>query len=704
MLRKILSCFLILALLFSLTCCAAKPSHTEESQSNSIEPAVPQSEKEAAPKEDSDIHPAIKTALEYSGANSVQYAVWDNGDITISGQKDSTYQANDTRTDSNSLYGVGSISKLYTTVAILELAEEGKIDLDLPITEYLPDFSMEDERYARITVRMLLNHSSCLMGYYNDNAMLFDDTDRSSAHQMLEKLSSQRLVADPGSMSSYCNTGFTLAELIVESVSGQSFPNFVRERILAPLKLDNTYAPEDSFDDSRRVKTNYRADADTPMPMECVAQLGGIGGYYAIASDIASFGGELTQEGLLSQNSLNAMSAPEYEKGIWPTDHLDVYSFGLGWDNVETFPFSQNNIQALCKTGDTLFYHSALVVLPNHHMAAAVLFSGGTSDYARLAANRLLIDALEQKGITVDESLPEFPDAQKAEPPQNITDYMGFYGSSMMQLKLEFDTEKKLLLTNLSQGETKQFCYYSDGSFRAEDGSPWLLSFIREKNGDIYLYQKNYDDYQELGILPWSYYVAMKLPENQISEELQERWNTAFYASLPVNEKYTSIQYARELPREGMSENIPEKIPGYVDSIRIIDECHAEFIPKLPQIAGRDGRDLTLEEIDDVTYLKANARVYIPEIYIRPLTSENGQLQIDIERNGYAKWFRTGSLSGKEMAVTMPEHGGFYVYDKNGVIVASSVLWNDVSVRLPENGYLVFAADAGSSFQIQLYD
>lgn len=108
---------------------------------------------------------------------------------------------------------------------------------------------------------------------------------------------------------------------------------------------------------------------------------------YASASDLAAFGGALTDSTLLSQSSLDAMAYPEYSRGIWPEDTLDMLSFGLGWDAVEWFPFSQSGIQALVKGGDTLYYHAGLVVIPEYDMAAAVVSSGGTSTYNELTAH-----------------------------------------------------------------------------------------------------------------------------------------------------------------------------------------------------------------------------------------------------------------------------------------------------------------------------
>ena len=161
------------------------------------------------------------------------------------------------------LYGIGSVSKIYTTVAVMQLAEDGKVNLDAPVTRYLKEFKMADPRYKDITVRMLLNHSSGIMGTGLANAVLFDDADSSSTDGLLEALSTQRLVAAPGAYSVYCNDGFTLAELIVEAVSGMDFMDYVTQYILDPAGLESTFAPGDDFDASRLAKTYSGTSMDS---------------------------------------------------------------------------------------------------------------------------------------------------------------------------------------------------------------------------------------------------------------------------------------------------------------------------------------------------------------------------------------------------------------------------------------------------------
>ena len=195
------------------------------SLSLSLSLAVPALAQDTAPltREESAAQ-AAGYAMQYGGAASVQYAVWQDGKITLTGHS-GVYSKTENRVllDTD-LYGIGSVSKIYTTVAVMQLVEKGRIQLDAPVTRYLPQFKMADERYKQITVRMLLNHSSGLMGTSQADAFLFDDTDRSATEDLLERLSTQRLKADPGAYSVYCNDGFTLAELVVEAVSGLDFP------------------------------------------------------------------------------------------------------------------------------------------------------------------------------------------------------------------------------------------------------------------------------------------------------------------------------------------------------------------------------------------------------------------------------------------------------------------------------------------------
>ena len=641
---------------------------------------------------------AAQAAATYGGAVSVQYALWQDGDIVLTGHTGTFSKTENRVLMDTDLYGIGSISKIYTTVAVMQLAEDGKLSLDAPVTRYLKNFKMADPRYKDITVRMLLNHSSGLMGSTLDSALLFDDSDTSSTDLLLERLASQRLKADPGAYSVYCNDGFTLAELVVEAVSGMDFMNYVDRYILAPADLENTFAPASTFDTDRLARI-YQGTDTRALPRDCLNAVGA-GGMYASASDLAAFGGALTDSTLLSQSSLDAMTYPEYSRGIWPEDTLDMLSFGLGWDAVEWFPFSQSGIQALVKGGDTLYYHAGLVVIPEYDMAAAVVSSGGTSTYNELTATRILIDALAAEGVTVNETVPALPEATPAAMPADLTSNSGWYGATSAQYQVDVSADGTLTLHYLNYPSIPDqvFTYCSDGTFRDTTGTA-LLSFVRETNGETYLYQKAFATLPGLGTLPTSNYAAVKLPDNPVSSEVQAAWDKIMTMSvLPLTEKYTSQVYLSMGSAD--TGEASELVPGYLGAARIVDAQTALYVPQLPGVGGRDGQDLRVFSENGVTYLTSNNSLYMDAAAAPSLFTGAGWSYSTIQENGYARWYHVGSAAGKTMSVHTTGTGGFWVYDAQGQVVASSVLWDDTSVTLPSGGLVVFAGDPGARFHL----
>ncbi|BCK84789.1 serine hydrolase [Pusillibacter faecalis] len=646
------------------------------------------------------VEAALAAAETYGATTSIQYALWKDGEIVSTGGSGVYSKTENRALTDDILYGVGSVSKIYTTVAVLQLAEKHRLSLDAPVTRYLKDFKMADPRYKDITVRMLLNHSSGIMGTGLGGAMLFGEADTSATDGLLESLSTQRLVADPGAYSVYCNDGFTLAELVVAAVSGLDFMDYVDKYILDPIGLDDTFAPGGDFDVSRLAKT-YRGDDTRALPADSLNAIGA-GGIYATASDLAAFGGALTGTELLSQSSLDAMAYPEYSRGIWPEDTLDSLAYGLGWDNMEWYPFCQSDIQALVKGGDTLYYHAGLVVLPEHDMAAAVVSSGGVSTYNEMVANQLLIAALAKEGVSVDESIPALPAAEPAAMPADLLKNAGYYGSTSAQYQVSLTEDGKLTMHYLNYPTTipdQTFTYHSDGTFRDATGTAYM-SFVKEENGQVYLYQKTVSGLPGLGALPVSNYAAVKLPDNPLTPEVQAAWDDILTMGvLPMDEPYNSQTYAALA--DSAAGETPELVPGYMGSMRIVDAATALFEIQLPGVGGRDGLDYHVEDRDGVTWIIARGSAYMDASAVPELFTGSGTAYTTVQEDGYARWYTVSdNAAGKTMTVQLPKDAGFWVYDAAGQVTASSVLWNDTSVVLPEDGVLVFAGDPGARFHL----
>src|SRR5690554_3441848 len=207
------------------------------------------------------------------GVSSLQYAIMDNGAITLSDGAGVYDQATQDPITKDTMYGIGSISKMQVSAATMMLVDSNQVDIDEPLTTYIKEFTMLDERYKEITPRMLLNHSSGLYGTHYQNSMLFDDNDTENHDELLSRLQSERLKSNPGEYSVYCNDGFQLLELLVERVSGLSYSEFLDQHINTPLNLESTKTPLDDFDRQRLAKT-YFPTMEEALPVENANVLG----------------------------------------------------------------------------------------------------------------------------------------------------------------------------------------------------------------------------------------------------------------------------------------------------------------------------------------------------------------------------------------------------------------------------------------------
>ncbi|NMI03735.1 serine hydrolase [Paenibacillus sp. SZ31] len=644
-----------------------------------------------------------KLLTETYGTTSLQYALIDGGEIVVSGQTGKNDINDKPALTSNTIYGIGSTSKMMLTAAVMKLVDEGKIDLDVPVVNYMPDFTMKDNRYKQITPRMLLNHSSGLLGSSFNNATLYGDNDTYSHDTLLEQLASQTLKADPGAYSVYSNDGFTLAEILVERVSGIGYTAFIHKYFTEPLDMKHTKTPQDVVNPAEMAGV-YSPFYEGQLPKENYNIIG-TGGLYSTAEDLVKFSRIFTGEvnGILSSKSVQAMEQEEYKRGMWPEDSDTLMSYGLGWDSVNLFPFNEYGIKAVMKGGDTLSYQSSLTVLPEHNMAAAVISSGGSSLTNQFIANELLLSALEEKGV-ITERKPEksFGVPVKAETPTEISKFAGIYGGNNSVTKIKINTTGQMTVSSLTapSNPSQEYTYTADGTFVNDDGSE-KLRFVVEKNGSTYLWSRSYISVPGLGQLAFSEYNAEKLEANELSKEINTAWEKRdgkkYYL---VNEKYTSMVYLNAssiLPIQLNQEN-----PGYMSNNKIIGANEAVNLLQIPGTAGRDTMDIQFSKKDGGEYLTALGYVYASEELVRPIYSGK-QSATTIQADGYAKWFSVpATAKGKVMTVKMPAKGAFAVYDQTGICINHTVVSGKNEVVLPENGRIVFAGEAGSQFEISL--
>lgn len=636
------------------------------------------------------------------GTTSVQYALIDHGSIVVSGQSGRNDEKGKVPLTAETMYGIGSTSKMFVTAAVMKLVDEGKVDLDSPVVKYIPYFKMKDERYKQITPRMLLNHSSGINGSTLTNSFLFEDNDTYAHDRLIEQLALQNLKADPGAYSVYCNDGFTLAEILVEEVSGMDYTSFIHQYFTSPLKMSDTKTPLDQLDTSKMAGLYYPT-YEGQLPNESVNVIG-TGGVYSTAEDLVRFSQIFTgqAQGILSDKSVKAMEQEEYKKGLWPDEADTSVGYGLGWDSVNLFPFDDYGIKALTKGGDTILYHASLVVLPEHDMAVAVLSSGGSSTTNQLLANDMLLHALKEKG-TIAEFKPEksYGTPVKADMPETLLKNAGIYGMTNQLIKIDINKagEMSVSMVQMPEYPAEKYVYTADGSFISADGNT-KVSFVTEENGRTYLWSRLYVSLPGLGQMALSHYSGEKLAAHDISEEATAAWKERdgkkYYL---INEKYTSVAY---LIMSTINLDLVKELPGYVLDKKITGPNTAVSELQIPALAGRDITGYNFYTEDGTEYLEAAGSLFVREDAVKPIYPGH-KSSTTIPANGLAKWYTIpDKAAGKTMKVKMPANGSFVVYDEIGTCMNFTVISGDHKVVLPENGTIVFAGDAGSKYEISI--
>lgn len=138
-----------------------------------------------------------------------------------------------------SLFHMASVTKTFVATAVMQLWEQGKVDLDAPVVQYLPHFEMNDSRYKEITVAQMLNHTSGMpdLTDYEWNRPAYDD---GALEEYVRSLSNRELIAAPGTRERYSNIAFEVLGCLIAKVSGMTFEDYVEQHILKPLGMKDS--------------------------------------------------------------------------------------------------------------------------------------------------------------------------------------------------------------------------------------------------------------------------------------------------------------------------------------------------------------------------------------------------------------------------------------------------------------------------------
>jgi CubicO group peptidase (beta-lactamase class C family) len=235
---------------------------------------------------------------------------------------------------------IGSLTKSMTTMAMMQLVEEKKVELDKPVSLYLPWFRTANrERSDKITVRMLLNNTS---GLYSNSSSESDDATDNSLDNLVRSLSSTFLTREPGISYQYSNAGFSVAGLIISKVSGMPYQQYVHDKIFRPLKMFHTSTDPKDFGKLKSISGHYygidkaiASDKDNNIKSDGYIPAGSL--MCSSAEDLGKYLISLINSGkdnFLSVQARNEMWEENISfPGVTKEDGGDgkIFSYGLGW-------------------------------------------------------------------------------------------------------------------------------------------------------------------------------------------------------------------------------------------------------------------------------------------------------------------------------------------------------------------------------------
>ncbi len=648
---------------------------------------------------------AVREALEASGGASMSVALTDDRGIIWSEAFGIADTASGDAATESTRYAIGSVSKVIAAVATMILVDRKEVRLDDPLVNYLPAFSMLSPEYRDITVRMLLNHASGFGGTDVRNGFMSVPF-TGYAGQLEETLRGERLKHRPGYLCVYCNDGFTMTENLVRAVTGQSYPDFVRDEILEPLGMSHSFFPRQPEDlvPGTYAESHVNGELMTPEFVNLYAT----GGLYSTPSDMTRLavmlmtGGAIDDTPILSAASVAEMGTDQ-TTGTFDPLRSNFVSFGLGWDSVSHPGMKAVGLRGWYKNGGTLAYSSEFLVLPEERLAVVVCTDHDGGSKSLETAEKILLRALVERGTLAampaplaPTLLPEIP-----VPPGDTERFSGLYAANMALYRARFSPDRSLFIDTFSGGgwEPK----YTGLKLRLDgwytgDGDPTLSIALLAAEGRRYFAIR--------ATHGGGHYLVdlLKAQKLETKPEVKPPWEARkgkIYLISNGDVHDRALMGPGADPRFTL-QALPE-LPGYLFTRDLdivdgsVDADRALMFLLIPQNNGRDLSDICVIPRGEEEWLRSRSILYRPLTGVATLPAGRSSVTVGLE--GYAEW-RILPSSG---SVSIRNAAAWRLYDSDFQKTASGV--GDGGATLPGSGsaaYLLLFGAPGSTIDLDL--
>ncbi|MGI5488110.1 serine hydrolase domain-containing protein [Microtetraspora malaysiensis] len=435
-----------------------------------------------------DLQKRFDEAAARHGVPGAALAVWTGGEL-VEVATGVVNRNTGVETTPDSVFQVGSTTKVWTAALVMQLVDEGLVELDRPVRDYLPEFAVADGAEKSITVRHLLTHTG---GFDGD---LFEDTGRGDdcLDKFVDYLHGAGHVHEPGALFSYCNAGYCVLGAVVARVRGTTWEEAMRERLLKPLGATQWgLLPEEAI--LFRAAAGHVGPEGTVHPSWQMPRSNAPAGSTLCLAprELVRFGrmflaGGVTEDGtrLLSEESVAAMRTRQVE--VPGVSGLLANRWGLGF---ELFDWGG---EVFGHDGGTIGQSTFWRVVPGADFAIAMTVNG--PGFMGLLVDVALPLIREAAGLPV----PSLPVPAPAPEAVDVTPYTGRYDGPAMSYEVtEADGGLEIAVIPgefaAKAGVTPtsaRFVHYSDHSFIAaepEEGSHQTVTFVVEDGRAAYIH------------------------------------------------------------------------------------------------------------------------------------------------------------------------------------------------------------------------
>jgi D-alanyl-D-alanine carboxypeptidase len=383
------------------------------------------------------------------------------------------------------VFRIGSVTKQITALAIMKLAEEGRLSLEDPVMRHIPDLP---DRFGNIRIKHLLSNTSGIADYMH--AASFDTLIQEEYHAIVNEdldldrifriIAAADIAFEPGERYAYSNSNYFLLGMIIEKVSGEPFFDFIKREICERAGMSNTYYMANAMLVPGRVPVHVEYEGRfIKSPHRCMGStLGfGCGGLWSTVDDLASYNRALESGQLVSAEAVVTMSTPYVLNDGRPS------RYGLGWQTARL-----KGRDMVFHGGDYTGYSALIVRIPSERIFIAMLSCDGTTPamYLEHPAKRIA-------ALLFNDPFPDWKAIEMA--PEVIEKYVGTYRMAEDNVR-EFMVEDGQAYTRRNHGGRLEVYPASDTIFfytvtthyiefeLDEDGIPVRMIMHRDSGED----------------------------------------------------------------------------------------------------------------------------------------------------------------------------------------------------------------------------